>query len=83
MEPADLRADILKESDFEHLEVEPLVNFPNPPVAGWAPNEPEGSSKKFLKPAHMYALAWMNSRMSLGGGIIGDQMGMGKVHPLQ
>jgi hypothetical protein len=60
--------------------VKTFVEEQNPPVMPFSPKEPEGSSKRKLKPAHQYALAWMNGRAAYGGGIIGDQMGMGKVN---
>jgi hypothetical protein len=48
-------------------------------VQPFNPTANEGDEKKKLKPAHLYGIAWMNSRLGEGGGIIGDQMGMGKV----
>jgi SNF2 family DNA or RNA helicase len=74
----DIRNQILENKNFEHLEVEPLITFPNPPVRPFNPTAPTGSEKTSLKLAHSYAIAWMNSRLEYGGGVIGDQMGMGK-----
>ena len=76
----DSRTEILENSRaFEHLEVGQLINFPNPPVQPFNPTAKDGDEKKKLKPAQLYGIAWMNSRLGEGGGIIGDQVGMGKV----
>lgn len=53
------------------------INFPNPPVESWYPGAPD--DKKTLRNYQMYAVAWMELRVEYGGGILGDEIGLGKV----
>ena len=53
------------------------INFPNPPVPQWYPDADK--DKNVLRNYQMYALAWMESRKDYGGGILGDEIGLGKV----
>jgi SNF2 family DNA or RNA helicase len=53
------------------------INFPNPPVQQWYPGADK--DQKVLRNYQMYALAWMESWIDYGGGILGDEIGLGKV----
>ena len=73
-------AKLFKDSTaFEHHEMKDhLQAYHNPPIRNYYPGAPEGEDRK-LRKYHMYGIAWMESRLEAGGGIIGDQIGLGKV----
>ena len=62
---------------FEHHEMKDKINFPNPPIRHWYTGAP--ADKRALRNYQMLALAWMESRINYGGGIIADEIGLGKV----
>ena len=64
---------------FEHAEVRELIDFPNPPVPTKEFNPTGPSSKKELTVAQVYGVGWIEQRLQHGGGMIGDECGMGKV----
>ena len=68
---------LLNALDLEHLEMKTLIDFDNPPFSGFNPTEPD-PNRRTLRPSQMYAIAWMNSRIVHGGGIIADSVGLGK-----
>ena len=55
------------------------INFPNPPIRHWYTGAP--ADKRALRNYQMLALAWMESRINYGGGIIADEIGLGKGFP--
>ena len=72
-------ASILKDATvFEHHEVRHQLNFPNPPIKNFYPSAPNATDRQ-LRNYQMYGLAWMESRLEAGGGILGDEIGLGKV----
>jgi hypothetical protein len=73
--------DIIDAQSFEHLEILQMPQFPNPPVRNFNPRETNPELKK-LRPAQLLAVKWMETRRELGGGIVGDIVGMGKAHTL-
>jgi hypothetical protein len=74
------RVTFLDESAFEHQEVKSRIDFPNPPVTRFYPDGPlEG---RRLRDSQMHGVAWMMTRLEAGGGIIADEIGLGKVAPL-
>jgi hypothetical protein len=68
----------LDAQDYEHHEVKPMTTGPNPPIPNFHPSAKKPEEER-LRPAQMYAIAWMDLRLE-GGGIIGDFVGMGKVY---
>ena len=64
---------------FEHHEMKDRITFPNPPVPRFYPNATNAEDRR-LRNYQMYALAWLESRIEAGGGILGDEIGLGKVH---
>jgi hypothetical protein len=73
--------DIIDAQSFEHLEILQMPQLPNPPVRNFNPRETNPELKK-LRPAQLLAVQWMEIRRELGGGIVGDTVGMGKAHTL-
>jgi SNF2 family DNA or RNA helicase len=69
---------ILNNKAFEHQEIRSRIDFPNPPVKNFFPSA-EDPNDKILRSHQMHGVAWMESRVEQGGGIIGDQIGLGKV----
>jgi len=63
---------------FEHPEVFDSNDIPNPPVRPFYPSAPDEDQKLTL--AQLGGVRWMESRIEKGGGFIGDECGMGKVH---
>jgi len=63
---------------FEHPEVFDSNDIPNPPVRPFYPSARVEDQK--LTPAQLGGVRWMESRLEKGGGFIGDECGMGKVH---
>jgi SNF2 family DNA or RNA helicase len=66
---------------FEHHEMRSFLNFNNPPIVDFYPDERSEGDRK-LRDYQMYGLAWMESRVEHGGGILGDEIGLGKVYIL-
>ena len=66
---------------FEHHEMRNFLNFNNPLIANFYPSESSESNRK-LCDYQMYGLTWMESRVEHGGGILGDEIGLGKIHIL-
>jgi len=62
---------------FEHPEVRSHLALPNPPIPNFYPTAPE--PERILRNYQMQGLAWLESRAEHGGGIFGDQIGLGKV----
>jgi SNF2 family DNA or RNA helicase len=63
---------------FEHPEVcSHALELPNPPIPNFYPTAPEPQRR--LRNYQMQGLAWLESRAEHGGGIFGDQIGLGKV----
>lgn len=61
---------------FEHHEVKEKINFSNPPINNFFPAlNHTGTLRKY----QMYGIAWLESRIEHGGGIIGDFIGLGRV----
>ena len=59
--------------------MKPVVDkCPNPPVNGFYPSAADPEARK-MRNYQMYAHCWMESRIEFGGGIIGDEIGLGKV----
>ena len=63
---------------FEHPEVFDSNDIPNRPVRPFYPSAQVKDQK--LTPAQLGGVHWMESRVEKGGGFIGDECGMGKVH---
>ena len=64
---------------FEHHEVRShALSLPNPPIENFYPAAPDPETRK-LRNYQMHGLAWLESRAEHGGGIFGDQIGLGKV----
>lgn len=74
------RAKFLNESAFEHQEVKQTIDFPNPPVDNFYPAGP--ADQRHFRPSQMHAVAWMISRIEAEGGIVADEIGLGKILPL-
>jgi SNF2 family DNA or RNA helicase len=65
---------------FEHHEMRSRVlALPNPPIKNFYPTASHPELRK-LRNYQMYGLAWLESRVEHGGGIVGDHIGLGKVY---
>ena len=74
------RDKLLNESAFEHQEVKQMIDFPNPPVDNFYPAGP--ADQRHLRASQMHAVAWMITRIEAGGGVVADEIGLGKILPL-
>jgi SNF2 family DNA or RNA helicase len=57
-----------------------MIDFSNPPTEDFYPSGP--ADKRHLRASQMHAVAWMISRIEAGGGIVADEIGLGKIPPL-